>query len=458
MAPNPIIVIGAGAAGIMAAYRAAELGARVVLLEKTERVGTKILISGGGKCNITHAGPIEEVLKEFRPNEARFIRPSCYRWTNEQAVAFLTDCGLRVYTRDNGRVFPIDQTAKDVVHILQSRLDEVGGETRLNAPVIGIERDEHGVCGVRIAPPPTPPLETRSFSRRGEIRSPLSANVLLRSAQDDVRGEGVGGGVFIETRRVILAVGGSSYPKSGTTGDGYPWAETLGHTIVKVRAALAPIALTETKWRQYSGVALRDCTLKARQNGKEVNRWRDDLLFTHFGVSGPTALGISREVAEAFENGPVTLEVDVLPDRTFESLTADLLAYAEKHPKRRVATYLDALLPSRLVEEMLRDAEIASETEFNKLTRAGRNKLVECLKGWRLGPVSDTMLDKGEVVAGGIALDEVDPQTMRSLKCPGLYLCGEALDIAGPVGGYNLQAAFSTGYVAGETAAGDFLG
>ena len=127
----------------MAAYRAAQLGAQVFLLEKTERIGTKILISGGGKCNITHAGPIEEVLREFRPNEARFIRPACYRWTNEQAVAFLTDRGLRVYTRDNGRVFPVDQTAKDVVHILQSRLDEVGVETRLNTPVIGIERDEH---------------------------------------------------------------------------------------------------------------------------------------------------------------------------------------------------------------------------------------------------------------------------------------------------------------------------
>ena len=430
----------------MAAYRAAQLGAQVLLLEKTERIGTKILISGGGKCNITHDGPIEEVLREFRPNEARFIRPACYRWTNEQAVAFLTDRGLRVYTRLNGRVFPVEQSAKDVVQILQQRLDEVGVETLLNTPVLGIERDGQGVCGVRIAPPSTPPLETRSFSRGGEFRSPLSAN-------ESCRGEGVGGGALIETRRVVLAVGGSSYPKSGTTGDGYPWAEHLGHTIVKVRAALAPIALHETKWRQYSGVALRDCILKARQNGKEVNRWRDDLLFTHFGISGPTALGISREVAEAFERGKVEIEVDVLPDRTFESLTADLLAYAEKHPKRRVATYLDGLLPSRLVEEMLHDAGIATDTEFNKLTRAGRNRLVECLKGWRLGPVKDPMLYKGEVVAGGIALDEVDPQTMRSLRCPGLFLCGEALDVAGPVGGYNLKAAFSTGYVAGETAA-----
>jgi predicted Rossmann fold flavoprotein len=399
-----------------------------VLLEKTPRIGTKILISGGGKCNITHAGPIEEVLREFRANEARFLRPSMYRWTNEDAVSFLTDRGLRVYTRDNGRVFPVDQTAKDVVHILESRLDEVGVETRLNTPVIGIERDEHGVTGVRILSP-------------------------LPSGEE---GPGVRG-QLIETRHVVLAVGGSSYPKSGTTGDGYPWAESLGHSIVKVRAALAPIALVDSRWRQYSGVALRDCVLKARLGGKEVARWRDDLLFTHFGVSGPTALGISREVAEALENGPVTLEVDVLPDRTFESLTEGMVDYATKHPKRRIATFVSDFVPARLIDELLRDAGIAPETEFNALTRVSRNRLVECLKGWKLGAVRDPMLDKGEVVAGGVALDEVDPQTLRSLKCPGLYLCGEALDISGPVGGYNLQAAFSTGFVAGESAAGGRL-
>ena len=400
----------------MAAYRAAELGARVVLLEKTQRVGTKILISGGGKCNITHAGPTEDVLREFRRREAVFLRPSMYRWTNEDAVRFLTEKGLRVYTRENGRVFPVDQTAKDVVSILQARLDEAGVETRLDTPVVGIERDEVGVSAVR------------TLSSR------------------------------IEVRRVILAVGGSSYPKTGTTGDGFAWAEALGHTVVRVRAALAPIALHETKWRSYTGVALRDCVLKARQKGKEVARWRDDLLFTHFGVSGPTALGISREVAEAFEGGAVTLEVDVAPDETFESLSAALLSSSADHPKRRVATFVSQLVPERLVDVMLDDAGVSRETEFAHLPRTGRNRLVECIKGWKLGEVSDPMLTKGEVVAGGIALDEVDPQTMRSLLCPGLFVCGEALDVAGPVGGYNLQAAFSTGYVAGETAAGDLLG
>ena len=219
--------------------------------------------------------------------------------------------------------FPVDQTAKDVVAILQKRLDEVGVETRLNTPVLGIERDENGVKGVWVP---------RSGHASHHVPTPDENLVADRAPA------GAADRTLIGSRSVVIAVGGSSYPKSGTTGDAYPWAESLGHTIKRVRAALAPIALHETKWREYTGVALRDCVLKARQNGKEVARWRDDLLFTHFGISGPTALGVSREVAEAFENGKVEIEVDVLPDRTFESLTDGVLGYAEKHPKRRIAT------------------------------------------------------------------------------------------------------------------------
>ncbi|MCH7905603.1 MAG: aminoacetone oxidase family FAD-binding enzyme [Armatimonadetes bacterium] len=408
---DPIVVMGAGAAGIMAAYRAAELGANAILLEKTSRIGTKILISGGGKCNITHDGPLEDVLKPFRPNEARFIRPACYRWTNDQIVAFLTDRGLRVYTRDDGRIFPVDQTAKDVVAILHARLKEVGVDIRLDTPATGVERDGNGVCAVLV------------------------------------------GDETIRTRSVVLAVGGSSYPKSGTTGDGWRWAVRLGHSLVPIQAALAPIILRGKRWQPYSGVALRDCELKARQGDKVFVRWRGDLLFTHIGVSGPCTLGISREVTEALERGEVSLEVDLLPDTSFESLNADLQEYARAHPKRRVSTYLESVMPNRLADEMFLSAGLSVESEIGQLKRAERNRLVACLKGWKLGTVFEVVLDKGEIVAGGISLDEVDPHSMRSLKCPGLFVCGEALDIAGPIGGYNLQAAFSTGYVAGESAA-----
>lgn len=413
MAGCDVVVIGAGAGGIMAAWRAASLGAKTVLLEKTPRIGTKILISGGGKCNITHDGPLENVLKAFRPNEARFIRPACYRLTNQQIVEMLTSRGLRVYTRPDGRIFPVDQTAKDVVAILRTYLDEAKVDVRLETRVLDVIRDENGVTGVN----------TESGT--------------------------------VACRHVVLAVGGSSYPNSGTTGDGWPWATRLGHSLVPIRAALAPIVMAGQGER--AGIALRDIVLKSRTGGKELTRWRGDLLFTHRGLSGPTVLGISRMVSEALELGPVTIEVDLAPNETFEELSSRLKAWLGDHPKKLARGFLDQIVPQRLEDPLLEEAGISPTVIAAQLPQKQRNRLVEVLKGWRLGDVDEVWLDKGEVVAGGVSLDEVDPQTMRSLKCPGLYLCGEVLDIAGPVGGYNLQAAFATGHLAGETASKDAL-
>lgn len=405
------MVVGAGAAGIVAAWRAASLGARTLLVEKTSRLGTKILISGGGKCNITHDGPLEEVLRAFRPNEARFIRPACYRFTNRQIVKMLTDRGLNVYTREDGRIFPVDQTAKDVVAILRSYLDDAGVDVRLETPIKEIVAVEGKIKGVR--------------------------------TEDD----------YFQSPKVILATGGSSYPNSGTTGDGWPWAKSLGHSIVKVRAALAPIYLNHADLSPRAGVALRDVILKARKGTKEIARWRNDLLFTHRGISGPTALGISRVVTVEMESGVVTLEVDLVPDETFESLSSILKQWCVANPKRKVAGFVEDYAPKSLSDDLMDAARVSPEATVPTFTQKDRNKLIETLKGWKLGPVRVVPLEKGECVAGGISLDEVDPQTMRSKLVDGLFLCGEVLDIAGPVGGYNLQAAFATGYVAGETAA-----
>lgn len=396
---------------MIAAWRAASRGARVVLLEKTPRLGTKILISGGGKCNVTHDGPIEDLLKAFRPNEARFIRPACYRFTNRDVVDLMTERGLRVYTRPDGRIFPVDQTAKDVVAILRSLLEGSGVDIRMNTPVEGLLKQESQIVGVQTS--------------TGTLAS----------------------------THVVLAVGGSSYPASGTTGDGFRWAEMVGHSIVPVIAALAPIEMAHAL-AELSGVAMRNCVLKARLSGKEYVRWRGDLLFTHRGLSGPTVLGISREVAE---RGAGVLEIDLKPDESYEVLSARLSEAIRTHPKRQIATHLEAELPDRVVPYLLAAAEIDETESGASLTQKARNRLVEVLKGWKLGSVREVVLDKGEVVAGGVALGEVDPQTMRSKLVQGLYLCGEVLDVAGPVGGYNLQAAFSTGYVAGETAASDWI-
>lgn len=408
-----VVVVGAGAAGIIAAWRAAQLGAQVTLLEKNVRIGTKILVSGGGKCNITHDGPLDEVLRAFRPNEARFIRPSCYRFTNREIVRMLTSRGLEVYTRPDGRIFPVHQTARDVVAILGTYLRDAGVDVRLSTPVTKVLHEGGHVTGV-----------------------------LTGSEQ-------------ISCRHLILSVGGSSYPGTGTTGDGYPWVKELGHTLVKIRSALAPIYLNvDSGWAEKrAGVALRDIVLKARQS-KEIARWRGDLLFTHHGVSGPTVLGVSRVVAERLPDGPVTLEVDLAPDLSPEAVLENLNGWIAKNPRKLLVSFAERYVPQSLSDSLAQSfLKEGVSPAVSQLAKKAKNRIVETIKAWPLGVVRAVPLEKGEVVAGGVDLDEVDPHTMRSLKCEGLYLCGEILDIAGPVGGYNLQAAFATGYVAGESAA-----
>ncbi|MBS1717275.1 MAG: NAD(P)/FAD-dependent oxidoreductase [Armatimonadetes bacterium] len=407
-----VVVVGAGASGLIAAWRAAHLGASVTLLEKTPRIGTKILISGGGKCNIAHDGTVEQVLKAFRRNEALFLRPSFHRFFNKEILAILSAGGLTTYTRPNGRIFPVDKTAKDVVAILEHTVREAGVEIRLNCPVLGLVLKDAAITGVRLA------------------SGKLAAD------------------------RVIVTVGGSSYPGSGTTGDGYPWMKEAGHTIEKIRGALAPIHLVKDDLRpDLSGVALRDVIFKAKQGGKEIARWREDLLFTHHGVSGPCALGISREIAENAGKGEVRLEVDCFPTIPNDTLNQQMQAFATKEPKSIWRAFIGDRVPARILEIILAECEIPYEAMAGATPKKNRNRLVETLKAWNVGTVRDIPIEKGEVVAGGVSLDEVDPQTMASKLVRNLYLAGEILDIAGPVGGYNLQAAYSTGYVAGESAA-----
>ena len=411
---DDVLVVGGGAAGMFAAWRAASLGAATRLLEKNDRLGLKIHISGGGKCNITHGGDMESVRKAFAPDEARFLAHSFRQFKNEDVLQMLRRRGVTVHTRPDGRVFPDSGRADDVVDGIAHYLTTAGVKIELGAGVTGLAREG-----------------------------------------DRVTGAWVGGRLF-PASATILCVGGSSYPKTGTTGEGYRWARELGHTLVPLRSALAPMYLAEGARPEYSGVALRDSVLRGRSGGKEIARWRGDLLFTHQGISGPNALGISRAVARAMEHGEATLDVDLHPD-----LAQDVLAarFAEAHAagRRLVSTLLAEWLPERLIPEALQRAEIAPEMLVHQLPRKNRNRLVDVLKRWELGRVRAVPLERGEVTAGGVSLEEVDPRTMASRELRGLYFAGEILDIAGPVGGYNLQAAFSTGYVAGESAAREVM-
>lgn len=412
---QPVVVIGAGAAGIIASHTLASQGVPVLLLEKTDRIGTKILISGGGKCNITHDGPIELVLKAFRKNEANFIRPACYRFLNTRIIDMLTERGLRVYTRPDGRIFPVDQTAKDVVRILHTYLDEAGVKIKFHSPVT-------------------------------EIVAPGGRISAVRTESD-----------LIPTEHVILSTGGSSYPRSGTTGDGYPWAKALGHTIVPIRAALAPMEIGLKRQAVKAGVSLRNIILKARVNNKEIARWQGDLLFTHHGVSGPCALGISREVSDHWNTAAATLEIDLLPTVKLEEFQNDLQTFKALKPNHLIRPIVEEFVPNSVAPFILAVTEIPEDARAQAVSKKQLNILAQTMKFWQIGEVEEVILDKGEVVAGGVSLEEVDNQTMRSQIVQGLYLAGEVLDIAGPVGGYNLQAAWATGFVAGETAAQDWL-
>lgn len=408
---TPIIVIGAGAAGIIAAWRSSTLGAPVLLLERNPKPGIKILISGGGRCNLTHAGPTEELLSAFRVSERRFLRPAFHRFTSADLIRLIEAGGVPTLTRANGRVFPAGGTARQVMEVLGRLLD--GVHLRTGVRVTGIDATDGTVTAVRC----------------GEESCASS--------------------------HVIVATGGASYPKTGTTGDGYAWLTELGHAMVTVRPALAPIAVTPAAPPGWRGVALRGGRLSAVVDGRSIAAETGDLLFTHEGLSGPAVLEISRTVAEC--EGVVRLEWDFYPGREFSVLDADLTAMTRDRQGRMIGSVLEEILPNRLVPAICEAAGVLPTERCATLRRDARRAITRLVKSWPLGAVASIPLERGEVTAGGVALAEVDPRSMRSRRTRGLYVCGEILDIAGPVGGYNLQAAFSTGFVAGESAARDWL-
>lgn len=402
--------MGGGAAGLIASWRAASLGAKTLLLEKTARLGTKILISGGGKCNITHDGETGEILNAFRPFEARFLRQSAYRFGNREILRMIHAKGIETYARADGRIFPAKGSAKDVVGALAQYPRSAGVQIRFSSGVTQLLVSKGAVVGVEIG-------QAKQFSSR-----------------------------------TIVATGGASYPGTGTTGDAYEWMRNVGHCVVPVRAALAPIYLTQNLAMPPAGVSLRSIILKARFNGKVVARSEGDLLFTHKGISGPATLDICREVGGMMPLDEVRMEADLMPHLTPEAVGALLLEAASRRPTLQIGNLFAGEIPDSVVQALFRIAAIDARARGSSLTRQDRNRLGELLKSFPLGTVKAVPMEKGECVAGGVALDEVCPKTMQSLKIRRLYVCGELLDIAGPVGGYNLFAAFATGFAAGDHA------
>ena len=409
---NSLLVVGGGAAGIVAAWRAASRGMSVTLIEKNPKLGIKLLISGGGRCNITHAGETEELLRCFRTNEARFLRSSFFRFSNTQLLGHLAELGVETYARENGRVFPVSGRAKDVVNVLSRMAERAGVRMLLGTPVLALLAGESRVLGVETS--------------EGPIPSP----------------------------RVIVATGGCSYPRTGTTGEGFGWVRSLGHTVVPPRPALAPIYLDPVPPANWQGIALRECEVIVEARGSFLAKARGDLLLTHLGISGPAVLEVSREAFTLWKaEHDSSVFVDLMPGETWDKVAEEIRLEILSNGNRTAETLAGVYLPQRLAGHLVGSAGIDPSKKCHQLKKEERRELALRLKRFPLGRIRDIPLERGEVTAGGVELREVDPKTMRSRIVKGLSLCGEILDVAGPIGGYNLQAAFSTGFVAGDAAA-----
>ena len=405
-----VMVVGGGAAGMVAAWKAAQNGHRVTLLEANGKLGVKLRISGGGKCNVTHAGPLKEVLAEFEAAQARFLRPAMHRFTNEDAVELLRREGVETYTRDNGRVFPLDRpgSAAAVVAAFEAVMLRAGVKVRTGARVTALEGAAPRLAALRL---------------------------------DEER---------LEADAFILATGGASYPETGTRGDMLGWLRALGLPIRPWFPALAPIPLAKPRLAG-EGMAFRDgeLVLSAGKGGKRLARFKGDLVFTKAGISGPAALELSQAAEAARLEGAAFLTY-AHDGRTFDQVDAEAVQDAQHQPHLSTQRWLQRWLPERCAETVMKEAGIPGAQRLKDLTKTARRACVEAVTGFPLGAPGPVPLSRGEVAAGGLKLDAVDPRTMAVRGFDNLRVCGELLDVDGPVGGYNLQAAFSTGFVAGD--------
>ena len=427
-----LAVLGAGAAGLFAAIRAAESERRVVLIEKNRRPGVKILISGGTRCNLTNArglrslrcvsGPIDpafdtrlvqgakSIRKAFGVGEA-FLGPAAqrqHRALTRRSRLFEAE-GLATKVEANGKIFPASDRAVDVLDALLRRFHRSGAVLRCDAPVQGVE----------------------PVGDAFRVELPNQA---------------------IVAKHVIVAVGGQSYPGCGTTGDGYDIARRFGHTIVPPRPALVPLRVDAEWVPRLKGLTIPDVVATIHDaSGSNLLQRREALLFAHFGLTGPAILDVSRAVARYASDDRPFLGLDFLPEQPVEATDRQVQESA-RSGRRPVVNLVPSGIPRRLAESLVAVAEIPMDRMGPDLAREERRRLVGVVKALRL-PVAGTLgFGKAEVTSGGVCLDEVDPRSLESLKHPGLHFAGEVLDLVGLIGGYNFQAAFSTGWLAGETA------
>ncbi len=412
-----VIVIGGGPSGLMAAIASSAQGARVCLIEKGAKLGRKLIISGGGRCNVTNAKELDELIKEM-PGNGRFMHSAFAQFSNKDIVAFFTQLGVALKEEDRGRMFPVTDKAITVANALINKMKQQGVEIRLNSPVDRVLYEETGCRGVRL--------------RSGEeIKAPC----------------------------VIIAVGGNSVPQTGSTGDGYQWARDAGHTITELYPTEVPLTANDPFIRDKSlmGLALRGVTLTLfSRKGKKVTVQEGDMIFTHFGISGPAVLRLGHYVSTTMRKDgrePLSLHIDLMPDRTAEEIARESWSLLEAQPKKAVKNVLKGFFPERLIPYLLAKSEMAEETTLSHMSKQNWQTLAALAKAFPLTITGTLSLEEAFITGGGVHVKEIDPKTMQSKLMPGLFFAGEVMDVHAHTGGYNITIAFASGFVAGTHSA-----
>ncbi|WP_277586172.1 NAD(P)/FAD-dependent oxidoreductase [Psychrobacillus antarcticus] len=412
-----VIVIGGGPSGLMAAAAAGAENKKVLLIEKGNKLGKKLAISGGGRCNVTNRLPQEEIVKNI-PGNGRFLFSPFSVFNNEDIIEFFEGLGVALKEEDHGRMFPVSNKAMDVVNALLDELKRLQVEIKLNSVVAKLLMNDEKVIGIRLA-----------------------------------------SGEEITAGAIVVAVGGKAVPQTGSTGDGYPWAEKAGHTVTDLYPTEVPLLSNEAfiQSKELQGLALRGAGVSVlNKKGKPIITHEMDMLFTHFGLSGPAVLRCSQFVVkEQKKNGgqPVAVRIDSLPEQNEEQTFQMLLSALKEDPKKAVKNVWKGIVPERWLLFLLQRVEIQESEDGQNLPHEKIRALAHELKQFSVFVYGTQPLEKAFVTGGGVSIKEIEPKTMASKKKAGLYFCGEILDIHGYTGGYNITSALVTGKIAGMSAA-----
>lgn len=416
-----VVIIGGGAAGMVAAIMASRNGHKVVLIEKMRSLGRKLSITGKGRCNITNATEMENFIKNV-PGNGKFLYSAFNQFTNEDAIKFFNEIGVKTKIERGERVFPVSDSALEVIDKLKKELDKLNVRIIVNTAVEEILVKEENL-----------------------------ENEIVKT----VKGVKINTGI-IECDKIILATGGKSYPTTGSTGDGYKFAEKLGHTIVKPKPSLVPVEVYEKDVKEIQGVSLKNIGIKFMDGSKTIYQDFGEMLFTHFGVSGPTVLSGSahllrvKNIDEKLKNGSITVNIDLKPALTEEKLEARIQRDFEKYTKKQFKNSLNDLLPGKLINYIVEKSGIPEQKQTDQITKEERKKLAKLLKNLEFKVKRFRPIEEAIITAGGISIKEINSSTMESKKVKGLFFAGEIIDVDAYTGGFNLQIAYSTAYVAAK--------